>query len=153
MRQRFTTRTLLLRNEQVRNNLLSIVRNLPLDDAFPLEVVIREQIKGRKPDQNALMWAGPLKDIAEQAWLDGRQFSAEVWHYYFRRELLPDEYDPERCRDGYTKWQIDPAGERIMVGSTTQLTVKGFSEYLEAVFAFGASLGVQFHANPNERGS
>lgn len=151
MRQRFTTRTLLLRNEQVRNNLLSIVRNLPLDDAFPLEVVIREQIKGRKLDQQALYWAGPLKDIAEQAWLDGRQFSAEVWHQYFRRELLPEEYDQERCREGYVKWQIDPAGERIMVGSTTQLTVKGFSEYLEAVFAFGASLGVQFHANPNER--
>lgn len=151
MRQRFVTRTLLLRNEQVRNNLLSIVRNLPLDDVYPLEVVIREQIKGRKPDQNALMWAGPLKDIAEQAWLDGRQFSAEVWHCYFRRELLPDEFDPERCREGYVKWQIDPAGERIIVGSTTQLTVKGFSEYLEAVYAFGASLGVQFHASPNER--
>lgn len=149
MRQKFTTRQFLLRDDRVRENLLNVVRNLPLDSAFPLEVVIREQIKGRKPDQNALYWSGPLADIAEQAWVEGKQHSAEVWHQYFRRELLPDDFDPEQCKEGYQKWVIDPAGERIMVGSTTQLTVKGFSNYLEAVYAFGAALGVQFHIKEN----
>lgn len=151
MRAKFTTRTLLLRNESVRNNLLSLVRNLPLDDAYPLEVVIREQIKGRKPDANARMWAGPLKDIAEQAWIDGRQFSAEVWHEWAKREFLPEEFDPELCRENYRKWDFDPSGERVLVGSTTMLTSKGFSDHMTMLEAAGASFGVMFTASPNER--
>lgn len=151
MRARFTERKLYLRNETVRNTLLALVRNLPLDDAYPLEVVIREQIKGRKPDANARMWAGPLNDIAAQAWIEGRLHSAEVWHEYFKRELLPEEFDPAMCREGYHKWAIDPGGNRVLIGSTTQLTVKGFAEYMTALEAFGASLGVQFTASPNER--
>ena len=151
MRAKFTTRTLLLRNEPVRNNLLALVRNLPLDDAYPLEVVIREQIKGRRPSQNDLYWAGPLRDISEQGWIEGRRFDAETWHVFFRRELLPEEFDPELCRENYRKWEYDPGGERVLVGSTTQLTVKGFSSYLEGVYAYGAGIGVNFSASPNER--
>jgi hypothetical protein len=150
MRAKFQTRTLLLRNESVRNNLLALVRNLPLDDAYPLEVVIREQIKGRKLDQNALYWIR-LGEISAQAWVEGKQFSAEVWAGYFKKELLPEVFDPDMCREGYEKWQIDPSGDRVLIGSTTQLTVKGFAEYLEAVTAFGASYGVLFTASPNER--
>ena len=150
MRAKFQTRTLLLRNESVRNNLLALVRNLPLDDAYPLEVVIREQIKGRKLDQNALYWVR-INEIAEQAWFEGRQFGPETWHIYMRRELLPEEFNPEYCREGYRKWAIDPAGERVLIGSTTQLTVRGFSDLIEAVTAFGVSYGVMFSANPNER--
>ncbi len=96
------------------------------------------------------MWAGPLRDIAEQAWIEGRQHSAEVWHEYFKRELLPEEFDPERCKENYAKWAYDPGGERVLIGSTTQLTVKGFAEYLTAIEAFGAALGVMFSASPNE---
>ncbi len=150
MRSKYVTRQFLLRDDRVRENLLNVVRNLPLDAAFPLEVVVREQIKGRKPDANARMWAGPLRDIAEQAWVEGKQHSSEVWHSYFKRELLPEEYDPERCKEGYVKWTYDPGGERVLVGSSTQLTVKGFAEYLTAIEEFGASLGVLFSASPNE---
>jgi len=150
MRSKYATRQFLLRDEQIRERLILAIRNLPLDAAQPLEVVVREQIKGRKPDANARMWAGPLRDIAEQAWVEGKQHSAEVWHSYFKRELLPEEFDAERCKEGYVKWVYDPAGERILVGSSTQLTVKGFAEYLTAIEAFGASLGVLFSASPNE---
>jgi hypothetical protein len=116
----------------------------------PIEVVIREQIKGRRPDANARMWSGPLKDISEQAWIEGRQHSSDVWHAYFKRELLPEDFDPAMCKEGYRKYDFDPGGERILIGSTTHLTVKGFTEYLTAIEAFGASLGVSFHASPNE---
>ena len=151
MRAPYKTRPFLLRNEQVRDTLIAAIRNMPLDSIEPLEVVIREQIKGRRLDANARMWAGPLRDISEQAWFDGRQFGAEVLHEYFKRELLPEDFDPSMCREGYRKWDIDPAGERILIGSTTQLTIKGFAEYMTALEAFGASLGVQFSASPNER--
>ncbi len=150
MRQPYTTRPFLLKSEQIRERLILAIRNLPLDEVKPLEIVIREQIKGRRPDANAAMWAGPLRDIADQAWVEGQRHSAEVWHEYFKRELLPEEFDPERTKEGYAKWSIDPGGNRILIGSTTQLTVKGFAEYLTAVEAFGASLGVLFSANPNE---
>lgn len=149
-REKFTTRKFLLGADKVREQVLAVVRNLPIDPLRPLEVVVREEQKARKLDQNALLWVGPLADLAEQAWIEGRKFTAETWHYYLKKELLPEEFDPELCKDGYVKWEFGPDGERVLIGSTTQLTVKGFSMYLEQVFAFGASLGVKFHANPNE---
>lgn len=138
-------RTFRLTSEEVRERIINTVRNLPIDTLRPLEIVVREEQKKRKPDQNALMWAGPLKDISEQAWLDGQQFAAETWHIYFRRQLLPEAFDPELCLENYCKWAIDPAGDRVLVGSTKQLTVKGMAQHLEGIHAFGASLGVQFH--------
>lgn len=149
-REKYITRKILLGAERQRDTLLALVQHLPIDPIRPLEIVVREEVKARKMDQNALMWVGPLADMAEQAWIENRKFSAEVWHEFLKKEFLPEEFDPELCKEGYAKWDFDPAGDRVMVGSTTQLTIKGFSQYLEQVFAFGANLGVQFHANPNE---
>lgn len=142
----FPKRTLYLRNEAVRDTLLALVRNLPVSGAKPLQVVIEEYKPPRKPDQNSLMWVGPLRDIASQAWLEGRQYSAEVWHEFFKRELLPEEYDPELCLSGYEKWAIDPAGNRVLIGSTTKLTVKGMAQYITELHAFGGNIGVEFSA-------
>lgn len=147
-RPKFEQRKILLRGPEQVERATTLLRNVPLDEAKPLELLIREEVKGRKPDQNALMWVGPLKDIAEQAWVEGRQFSTEVWHSYFKAQFLPDEFDPELCKEGYRKWDFDPAGEPVLVGSTTDLTIKGFSQYLEQVHAFGANLGVEFHEAP-----
>ncbi len=149
----FQQRTFRLVGIEQRDRLLALVGNLPLDALKPLEVVIREEKKARKLDQNALYWAGPLRDIAEQAWVHGRQFSAEVWHEHFKREFLPEFIDAitvlsDHVKDGYHKWARTPGGDRVLIGSTTQLTVKGMSAYLEQVYAYGANLGVQF----SERG-
>lgn len=149
-REAFTTRTIYLRAEQQREIAIALLGNVPLDAGKPLEFVVREQVKARKPDQNALMWSGPLADIAEQGYVQGRTYSAETWHEHFKREYLPEEFDPELCKEGYQKWDYTPSGERILIGSTTQLTVRGFALYLQQVEAFGASIGVMFHANPNE---
>jgi hypothetical protein len=144
-RAEYPTRTVYLRTESQREMALSMIANAPLDDANPLEFVLREKLKVRKPDQNALMWAGPLRDIEEQGYLDGRTYSAEVWHEYFKRQYLPEEYDPQLCREGYRKWGILPDGSRELVGSTTQLTVRGMADYITRVEAFGAGIGVMFH--------
>jgi hypothetical protein len=138
-------RVFFLREERNRDTLLGLIKNLPLDQDKPMQVTVESFRPVRKKSQNDLMWSGPLKDIAEQAWLDGRQFSAEVWHEYFKANLLPDEFDPDLCKDGYQKFDLGPDGSRIMIGSTTQLTVKGMAQYLEALMAFGANLGVEFH--------
>ena len=151
-RQKFTTRTIYFVSDQQIQTALALLPNLPIDAKNPLEMVIREKTKIRKPDANSLMWAGPLKDIAEQAYIEGRKFSAEVWHEFAKKEFLPEEAEEGITKDGYIKWDVDPKGDRVLVGSTTQLTVKGFAIYLEQVIAFGANLGVEFHANPKQYG-
>lgn len=149
-RQKFLERRISLRNETVRKNALALISNLPVSDSRPLQMIIREEAKGRTLDANARMWVGPLTDIAVQAWVSGKQFSPEVWHEHFKREYLPEEFDPELTKDGYQKWDYTPKGERVLVGSTTQLTKRGFAEYLQKVEAFGGSLGVLFSA-PKQR--
>lgn len=145
-RQKFQTREFLLRSEIQVATLLALIPHLPLDADHPLSVRIGEQVKVRGLDANARMWAGPLTDIAAQAWVAGRQYSAEVWHHQFKTGFLPEEYDPELTKEGYRKWDYTPAGDRVLVGSTTQLTKRGFAQYLEQVEAFGAGLGVMFSA-------
>lgn len=145
-RDKYPTRKILLRTQLQRETAMRVLQNAPLDDAKPIEFLLREEVKARKLDQNALMWSGPLSDIAEQAYVRGRQFSAEVWHEFYKREYLPEEFDPELCKEGYRKWAYMPNGERTLIGSTTQLTVRGFAQYLTKVEAYAAQeLGVQFH--------
>jgi hypothetical protein len=149
-RSKCVTRPFLLRDVRVRDTLVSAINNLPLDNEHPIEVVIREPVKARKPDQNSAYWAGPLRDIAEQAYVEGRRYSSDVFHEFFKREFLPEEYNEEDCREGYVKWDYTPGGERVLVGSTKSLTVKGMAKYITQVEAYGASLGVMFRANPND---
>jgi len=150
-RPKYATRSLVLRSEAIRESALAAIRNAPIDTLRPLEILVREEVKARKLDQNAAMWAGPLKDIAEQGWLDGRQFAIEVWHEHFKERYLPEEFNAEDCKEGYVKWSYTPNGRRVLVGSTTHLTVSGFAKYLREVEAFGATeLGVRFNVNPRD---
>jgi hypothetical protein len=154
-RDKFLTRTIPLSGAQSVSAALALIPNLPIDPVRPIEIVIREKPKVRGMDANARMWVGPLKDISEQAWIAGRRYSAETLHEHFKREYLPEDDDPELAelaKEGYRKWDYTPAGERVLVGSTTQLLKKGFALYLTQVEAFGASLGVRFSASPREYG-
>lgn len=150
-RQKFPTQSVLLRTETQRDLVLARVKHLPLYQDEPIEIVLRDPVKARGMDQNAAMWAGPLRDIASQAWVAGRQYCAETWHEQFKREYLPEDFDDELTKEGYRKWDVTPGGERVLIGSTTQLTKKGFSQYLTQIEAFGASLGVMFSAGRDER--
>lgn len=147
-REKYRTRSIILLSDQQKEIACAAIRNAP----DGIECLLREPVKIRKPDANKAMWAGPLKDIAEQAWYKGAQFSDLVWHDTYKRLFLPEEYDPELTKDGYVKWAFDRDGVKVLVGSTTQLTVKGFAIYMEQVYADGAQMGVMFSANPNEVG-
>lgn len=147
----FRTRTIHLIDDQRRELAAAAVMNAPIG----IEVVLREPVKARKPSQNALMWAGTLTDISAQAWSNGRTYSPEVWHEHFKREFLPEASDPDidrlvRAPETYHKWADTPGGERVCIGSTTDLTVHGFAQYLEQVCAYAAGLGVMFTVNPRE---
>ena len=139
--------TFILTSPAVAMNASSLLRNLPTDGS--MEAVFRRVTKERTPSQNELMWAGPLRDIAEQGWVQGKQFQADTWHEFFKREYLPELDDPEiekLAKKGYRKWDYLPDGTRELVGSTTQLLTLGMSRYIEQITAYGASeLGVRFH--------
>ncbi len=146
---RYMTRTVRLDTPDRKRLFMLAVESAPLF----VEGVIREPVKARKLDQNALMWAGPLKDLSQQAWVQGRTYSPEVWHEHMKRANLPEGDEEEFARlvkspETYRKWDHTPDGERGLVGSTTQLTVYGMSQYLEQLYAFGAGLGVMFSAGP-----
>ena len=140
-----------------RENAIKVLQNAPLDTEKPLEFILREEVKSRKQDQNSLMWSCQLKSIAEQAYVQGRTYSAEIWHELFKEMFLPDEslfptpeQRAEMVKEKYRKYDTRPDGKRVLVGSTTELTVKGFAIYLQQVEAFGSNLGVIYSANPNE---
>lgn len=145
MREKYKTRSIILLGDPQKEIACAAIQNAPTG----LEVVIREPVKVRGLDQNGLYWLR-LGEIAEQAWFGGRQYSKEVWHHYCGINIMPEKVT---TKDGEvrSKWIEVPSGDPIVI-STTQLERRCFAEYTTAVEAFGAGLGVQFHANPTEVG-
>jgi len=144
MRTEYLTKTIRLVGKLQIDTAINAIQNAPIDLDKPLEVIIREEQKGRSLSANALMWAGPLNDIASQAWVHGRQYSALIWHEYFKEKFLPDFFDLTQVKEGYRKFEETPDGRRILIGSTQKLTKHGFSLYMEQIYAYGAELGVRF---------
>ncbi len=100
---------------------------------------VRLQEDDRSLQQNAYYWAACLRDISEQAVIGGQRYTAEAWHELFKRQFL-----------GYQVKKVAIAGakrKRVTrtLRSTTGLSVRAMSQYLDQVQAFAASdLGVQF---------
>lgn len=117
---------------------------------FGVQMVLRDQPRVRNSGQNNLYWH-LLGEIAEQAWMkDGagndRQYSADVWHEYAKQKIMPETI---KTKDGEqrSKWLEMPDG-KVTVISTTHLDRKCFADYITALEAFGAGLGVLFSAQP-----
>lgn len=95
----------------------------------PLAVTVAEHKDKRHAQQNRLYWA-LLKQVSEQAMVDGRRYSDEVWHEQFKRVLLG---------------LVDLPGGAKAGESTTKLNVSEFAEYVTKVAAYAATeLGVIF---------
>jgi hypothetical protein len=95
----------------------------------PLQVVVSEFKAKRTLEQNAKMHA-VFQEIAEKAWVNGRQYSAEVWKEEFKRTLLGTEDLPSGGKAGV---------------STTTLNVEACARFIDQVEAYAASeLGVEF---------
>jgi hypothetical protein len=141
MRPAFQTRQILLRSQQQVDTLLFLIPNLPLDADKPLEVIIREQVKQRGLSQNALYWMR-LHEIAEQGWFQGRLYSADVWHDYCKKYVMPEEIIT-KAGEVRSKWVDAPDGNQAVI-STAELNRGSFAVYTEMVEAFGAGLGVRF---------
>jgi len=138
--------TYILTNVHQRTSLIWEILNLKLDGSMVVE--IKKYVKKRTNQQNSLAWAGMLNDFSMQVIIDGRKFLPETWHEQLKRNFLPESYDDELTLKGYQKWDLLPDDSMKLVGSTTKLTTKGFSQYMEACYAYGASeFGVRFSTN------
>lgn len=104
------------------------------DRGKPLRVIVTEEEERRRLQQNRFYWGGVITRIAEQAWVDGQQFSKDAWHEYFGRQY------------GVCEDVTLPDGEVVTRRlSTSDMSVKDFAEYCEKVQAHAATeYGVEF---------
>lgn len=93
----------------------------------PLSITVQEHKAKRSLEQNRLYWQR-LNEIADQAWVGGKQYSAEAWHEHFKRLFIGmDEL---------------PGGGKVGI-STTTLSVADFSDYINRIEAYAATeLGI-----------
>lgn len=89
----------------------------------------------RTKAQNRRYWGnGVLKQIAEQATVNGRLFSATVWHEQFKRQFIGVEELPDGSIQGK---------------SSTGLSTAEFCAFSDQVEAYAATeLGVTFYDLP-----
>lgn len=132
-------REFLLHTPGVGHNLVAFLKaNAPTfaDKGEPLRVIVTAEEKQRNAQQNRFYFGAVLKQIAEQAWVDGNQFDKDAWHEYFARKY------------GVLDELMLPGGEIVMRRkSTSQMSVGEFATFLVQVQAYAAgTLGVEFDA-------
>lgn len=113
-----------------------------------LRIVIGPDVEDRSVKQNRFYWGVVLKQISAQATLNGARYSAEGWHEAFKRQVL-----------GFEVVKAPVAGRKRpaiyrRLRSTTDLTVKQMSEYLDEIITTASTdLGVEFEFDQQERES
>jgi len=124
-------RTFTLRNSENLGSLIAFLKanaRACSDQGKPLSVTVQEYKSKRSVEQNKLLWR-LLNEIAESAWIGGKQFSPEAWHEMFKLKFIGAEETP----DG-----------RLIGISTTTLDVSEFTEYIDKISAYAATeLGIE----------
>ena len=93
----------------------------------PLVIEFKPESQKRSVQANRYYWQ-VLNQISEQAWIEGRQYSAEVWHEAAKRRFIG-------C--------MDLPGGGTMALSSADLNVQEFAEYVTKVEAWAQTeLGV-----------
>lgn len=117
-------------SEQVKNNAINFIKQLPVDNKKPLVIEIKERT--RSLDQNAKLWAC-LNDVSSQVVWYGEKLTAEEWKHVFTASLKQQ------------KTTAGIGGGVVVLGqSTSRMTVKQLRDLIEVIHAFGAEKGVKF---------
>lgn len=87
-----------------------------------------------------------LRQISEQARVDGIRYTGDLWKEYFRRLFLTERWVSQRL-PGQKK--ATPIRKRQ---STEELGVRGYADLIEKVIAYAViELGVDFHFEAQDR--
>ncbi|MFM0630748.1 recombinase [Paraburkholderia xenovorans] len=128
-----------LRDGGVWSSLVAFVKsNAPAfaDKGTPLRVIITEEETDRLDEQIRYYFGVVVKTIAEQAWIEGRQFSKEAWHEELAKMFLP------------TREITTPSGELVLKRSSIargQISLKRMTKFTKDVEAYASTdLGVVF---------
>lgn len=110
-----------------------------LEQGLCLSVQVMELEDARTIQQNRFYFGVVLKEISEQAQINGMGATAEGWHLFFKRKFLGYKFTKTRL----------PGAKRPSVTrelrSTRGLSVKKMSVYLEQIQACAATdFGVAF---------
>ena len=137
--------THLIDSVESQKGLIKIIYALPVDGS--VDVTIQSVTKRRTASQNAFMWGdGLVASIAEQAWINKRQFDSSTWHFHLKGLFLPEGHEEDfelMVNKSYRKWKDGIDGNRILVGSTTNLTTFGMNYYTKRIEVYAAQeLGV-----------
>lgn len=102
----------------------------------PLRVIVTEEEMDRLDEQIAYYFGPLMRQVTEQAWVGGRQYSKEVWHEYFAKLFLP------------ATEIVLPDGEIVTKrGSIARgrISLKRMTQFIKEVEAHAATeLGVEF---------
>jgi hypothetical protein len=104
------------------------------DAGTPIFLIVSSAEEKRRAAQNRYYWKIIIGSIVEQAWIHGKQFHADVWHEFCATKF------------GIHKELTLPDGRIILKRlSTSEMSVRDFSEYIEKCAAYGAQeLAVRF---------
>lgn len=113
--------------------------NALIDMGRRVRLQVEEVEDERTLKQNSFYWGAMLRDVSEQAIIDGQRYTKDMWHEYGKREFLPRVI--KRVRVAGRK---NPVVTRT-IGSTKGLSVRKMSVYLEKFMAFAVTdLNVRF---------
>lgn len=125
--------TYILRNKDIAQRMVDYIKAVAGPAAAsgkPIVVEVGEYQAKRSTQANARYWV-LLEEISGQAYVDGKRFSREAWHTYFREQYAPKEEGP--------------AGLTPM--STSQMDKETFQRYVTMIEVYAAeTLGVEFAA-------
>lgn len=139
----------ILNNPQAKANAIRMINEASFE--APLEITILPYKKKRTSSQNSLLWASLVGDFVDQGIINGRQFDAKTWHEFLKEQFLPATHIPGKTLRDYKKYIEMPDGKLRMVGSTTDLTTSGMTDYLENCYSWGSQeLGIRFLTNKYE---
>ncbi|MDR5813338.1 recombination protein NinB [Caballeronia sp. LZ033] len=106
-----------------------------IERGAPIRMILTTEDRKRTPEQNARYWSGAvLGAIAQQVWIDSQQFSEDTWHEHLAEQFCP-------------RVEVVLPDGRLFSRrkSTSEMTVKEFSDYVQRVEVHAASeLGVEF---------
>lgn len=125
--------TFLLRSDNIRQNCISAIQQLPTNPDKPLQVTIQEDT--RSLAQNRMLWAC-LHDVSSQVVWYGKKLDSESWKHIFSASLKGQETVPG-INGGFV----------VLGQSTSKMRVSEMRDLIELIFAFGAEQGVKWKGN------
>jgi len=126
-------------------NLVYQQAKLMIADGKRVRIRCEEAKDVRSLRQNAFLWGHVYSSISLQAVVCGERWISEAWHELMKRMFLGYRYEVVERMPGQPEIADKRQRVRRVLRSTTELSVKEMSQYLEKVLAYGVTdLGVEF---------